>query len=63
MLLPPCSHYDVVPVAAEKEKEWLHGPFDGKIVDGWVHGGVKRGTRWCITRLGNGCLNACSEMV
>ncbi len=32
------AHMDVVPVDAETEKEWEHGPFSGDISDGFVWG-------------------------
>jgi len=35
------GHVDVVPVTQENRADWLHGPFDGTIADGFVWG---RGT-------------------
>lgn len=35
------GHVDVVPVTEENRAEWLHGPFDGTVADGFVWG---RGT-------------------
>lgn len=32
------GHLDVVPVTAENRAEWLHGPFDGTVTDGFVWG-------------------------
>lgn len=32
------AHMDVVPVEPETEKSWTHGPFAGKIADGYVWG-------------------------
>ncbi len=32
------AHQDVVPVNPETEKDWVYGPFDGKISEGYIWG-------------------------
>jgi len=45
------SHYDVVPVTAGTEGDWTHGPFAGRVADGYVWGRGALDVKFSVTAL------------